>query len=68
MKAVVYHWMNDAWLHRLPKDFPELDWAIAASLADVERELVGADIFLVTNRSCTPELGVVVRRAGTSLK
>ncbi|MCH8857944.1 MAG: D-2-hydroxyacid dehydrogenase [Proteobacteria bacterium] len=55
-------------MHRLPKDFPELDWAIAASLADVERELVGADIFLVTNRSCTPELGVVVRRAGTSLK
>src|SRR5919107_814462 len=64
MRAVVYTFgVNDP-ATRLQADFPQLDWVIARSPDEVGRETRDADILVLSNRVCTPDLGEALRNGG----
>lgn len=50
-------------LLRLTKDFDEIDWLLASSPDEVAAKLPTADILILNNRICTPELGAALRHA-----
>jgi phosphoglycerate dehydrogenase-like enzyme len=64
MKAVFYTFHKDDPAARLRDDFPQLDWVIARSPEEVGRETRNADILVLSNRVCTPELGEALRNGG----
>jgi phosphoglycerate dehydrogenase-like enzyme len=66
MKAVLHTFQKDDPVHRFRDDFPQLQWALAASAQDVAREIGDAEILVLTNRACTPELGEALRQGGTA--
>ncbi|HEX2726051.1 MAG TPA: hypothetical protein VHN20_09555, partial [Beijerinckiaceae bacterium] len=61
MKAVLYTFQRSDPVHRFRDDFPQLQWAVASSPQDIAREIGDADILVLTNRVCTPELGAALR-------
>ena len=63
MKILAFHPASLGWLSRLPQDFPDAEWTLASSLSDVARALPGAEIFILPNSGCTPELGGILRKA-----
>jgi phosphoglycerate dehydrogenase-like enzyme len=69
MKAVLYTFHEHDPVARLAADFPDMEWSIARSPEEVGREARNADILILSNRVCTPELGQALRQgAGTSLR
>lgn len=64
MKAVLYTFHEDDPVTRLASDFPQLQWAVARSPEEVGREVRNADILILSNRVCTPELGQALRNGG----
>jgi phosphoglycerate dehydrogenase-like enzyme len=64
MKAVFYTFHENDPAAQLRADFPHLDWVIARSPEEVGRETRGADILVLSNRVCTPELGAALRDGG----
>jgi len=68
MKAILFPFGPSDSSTRLPHDFPELDWTVAASLEDVARAVPGTAIYVTSNRTCTPEVGEILRRDGQALR
>jgi phosphoglycerate dehydrogenase-like enzyme len=62
MKAVLYPFSADDQSVQLVHDFPELQWALATSPADVAREIGDAAILVTSNRVCAPAYGEALRR------
>jgi phosphoglycerate dehydrogenase-like enzyme len=44
--------------------FSQLDWVVARSPEEVGREVGDAEILVLSNRVCTPELGAALRKGG----
>jgi phosphoglycerate dehydrogenase-like enzyme len=65
MKAVLYPFSADDQSVQLPRDFPELQWALAASPADIAREIGDAAILVTSNRVCAPAYGEALRRCAS---
>jgi phosphoglycerate dehydrogenase-like enzyme len=64
MKAVLYTFHGDDPAAGFRKEFSRLDWVIARSPEEVGRETRDADILILSNRVCTPELGDALRNGG----
>ena len=64
MKAVLYTFHENDPAAGLRADFPQLEWVIARSAEEVGRETRDADILVLSNRVCTPELGEALRNGG----
>jgi phosphoglycerate dehydrogenase-like enzyme len=65
MKAVMYTNRRADRILQFEADFPEFDWAIVWSPAEFEREVADADLVVLSNRICTPELGAALTRGRT---
>ena len=63
MKIVVYPASDKSWSRPFARDFPAHEWRFAASPAELESALARADILVLPNSACTPELGTIVRAA-----
>src|SRR5437016_2549188 len=68
MKAVIYPFGPNEPIIELARDFPELEWAVVASPEELARAIVGAEIFVTSNRVCTPEGGAALRRGANALR
>jgi len=69
MKAVLYPFRPEEPIVQLVRDFPQLQWAIAASPDDIAREIGAAAILVTSNRVCGAAYGEALRRhAGQALK
>ena len=69
MKAVLYPFGPDEPIVGLVRDFPQLQWAIAASPGDIVREIGDAAILVTSNRICSAAYGEALRRhAGETLR
>jgi phosphoglycerate dehydrogenase-like enzyme len=68
MKAVIYPFGANEPIVQLTQDFPQLQWAVVTSVADVEREIGDAVVLITSNRVCTPAYGEVLRRVGRALR
>ena len=68
MKAVLFHIVAKDEFHRWPVDIPALEWAFAFSSAELKREIVDADILILTNRAASPDAGEILREEGKSLR
>jgi len=69
MKAVLYPFGPEEPIVALVRDFPQLHWAVAASPADIAREIGEAAILVTSNRVCSAAYGEALRRcAGGTLK
>ena len=53
MKAVLYPFRPDEPIVELVRDFPQLQWAIAAAPGDIAREIGDAAILVTSNRVCS---------------
>lgn len=67
MKAVLYVYRRADPVVRFVDDFPDIDWSVVWSPEDVDRELGDADLLVLTNRICTPDLAAVLKRHGGGL-
>ena len=69
MKAVLYPFAPEEPIVQLVRDFPQLQWAIAASPDDIAREIGAAAILVTSNRVWSAAYGEALRRhAGQALK
>ncbi|MFT5538587.1 MAG: D-2-hydroxyacid dehydrogenase (NADP+) [Alphaproteobacteria bacterium] len=69
MKAIMYTNRRADRIVQFTQEFPDLDWAVVWSCEEFERELAEADLVVLSNRICTPELGAAINRSRTeSLK
>jgi phosphoglycerate dehydrogenase-like enzyme len=68
MKAIIYPFSPTEPTVQLTKDFPELDWTVAASPDEVARAVPGATIYVASNRTCTAATGEALRRHGGALR
>jgi phosphoglycerate dehydrogenase-like enzyme len=69
MKAVLYPFGSDEPIRQLARDFPQLQWTIAGSPQDIDREIGDAAILVTSNRVCSSAYGEALRRsAGKSLR
>jgi phosphoglycerate dehydrogenase-like enzyme len=64
MKAVLYTYDERDALAGLRAHFSQLDWVVARSPEEVGREIGNAEILVLSNRVCTPELGAALRQGG----
>jgi phosphoglycerate dehydrogenase-like enzyme len=64
MKAVLYTYDERDALAGLRAHFSQLDWVVARSPEEVGREVGNAEILVLSNRVCTPELGDALRKGG----
>ncbi len=62
MKAVIYTNRRADRILQFAEEFRELDWSIVWSPQEMAAELPGADLIVLSNRICTPELGEAIRR------
>jgi phosphoglycerate dehydrogenase-like enzyme len=53
-------------LLRLTREFSEIEWQVAGNPAEVEAKLGRAEILILNNRICTPELGRALRAGDCS--
>src|ERR1700722_3509308 len=68
MKAVLYPFRSDEPIVALVRDFPQLQWAVAAAPGDIAREIGDAAILVTSNRVCSAAYGEALRRhAGDTL-
>jgi phosphoglycerate dehydrogenase-like enzyme len=65
MKAVMYTNRKADRILQFTTDFPDLDWAVVWSPEEFEREVADADLVVLSNRICTPELGAALARGRT---
>jgi phosphoglycerate dehydrogenase-like enzyme len=65
MKAVMYTNRRADRILQFTSDFPELDWAVVWSPAEFEHEVADANLIILSNRICTPELGAALVRGRT---
>jgi phosphoglycerate dehydrogenase-like enzyme len=69
MRAVLYPFGPDEPIAQLVADFPQLQWAVAASADEVAREIGDAAILVTSNRVCSAAYGEALRRcAGNTLR
>jgi phosphoglycerate dehydrogenase-like enzyme len=69
MKAVLYPFRAGEPIVALMGDFPQLQWALAASPEDIAREIGDAAILVTSNRVCSAPYGEALRRwAGQTLR
>src|SRR5580704_15132024 len=69
MKAVLYPFRSDEPIVALVRDFPQLQWAVAAAPGDIAREIGDAAILVTSNRVCSAAYGEALRRhAGDTLR
>jgi phosphoglycerate dehydrogenase-like enzyme len=68
MRIALYHIHDDPWLHGFPADFVDHDWSLVFTPDGLARVLPHSEILLLTNRSCTPELGALLRRGAKQLR
>ncbi len=69
MKAVLYPFRSGEPIVTLMGDFPQLQWALAASVEDIAREIGDAAILVTSNRVCSAPYGEALRRcAGRTLR
>ncbi len=69
MKAVLYPFGAGEPIVALMGDFPQLQWALAASAQDIAREIRDAAILVTSNRVCSAPYGEALRRcAGQTLR
>src|SRR3984957_13498410 len=69
MKAVLYPFRSDEPIVALVRDFPQLQWTIAAAPGDIAREIGDAAILVTSNRVCSAAHGEALRRhAGETLR
>lgn len=61
MKAVLYPFGPDEPIVQLVQDFPQLQWAIVSSPAEIAREIGAAAILVTSNRVCTLAYGEALR-------
>jgi phosphoglycerate dehydrogenase-like enzyme len=66
MKAVLYPFGSDEPILGLAQDFPQLQWVIAGSPADIAREIGDAAILVTSNRACSPAYGEALRGHASS--
>jgi len=62
MKVVLYPFGADEPTLQLVRDFPQLQWALAASPGDIVHEIGDASILVTSNRVCSPAYGEALRR------
>lgn len=67
MKVVLYPFGADDRSVQLLHDFPELQWSLAASPADIAREIGDATILVTSNRVCAPAYGEALRRCASRM-
>src|ERR1700741_4658977 len=65
MKAVLYPFSADDQSMQLLRDFPDLQWALAASPADIAREIGDAAILVTRTGFCAPAYGEALRRCAS---
>jgi D-2-hydroxyacid dehydrogenase (NADP+) len=63
MKGLFCAFRKDERLLRLTRDFDEIDWRIAHSPDDVAAMIADAQLLVLNNRICTPQMGAVLRSA-----
>jgi phosphoglycerate dehydrogenase-like enzyme len=69
MKAVLYPFRAGEPIVALMADFPQLQWALAASPEDIAREIGEAAILVTSNRVCSTPYGEALRAcAGQTLR
>jgi phosphoglycerate dehydrogenase-like enzyme len=69
MKAVLYPFRATDPIVGLVRDFPQLEWAVVASPAEVARAIGDAAILVTSNRVCSAAYGEALRRcAGDTLR
>lgn len=66
MKAVLYLYRRADPAARFVDDFPELEWTVVWSAEEAGDAVGDADILVMTNRICTPELAAILRRRITA--
>ena len=57
MHILLHHIHDDGWQRNFAADFPDHAWTFAFSPSEVAPALATAEVLLITNRACTPELG-----------
>jgi phosphoglycerate dehydrogenase-like enzyme len=62
MRAVLYTFRRNDPVLRFVEAFPELEWSVVWSPVEAAGALGRADVVVLSNRICTPELGDVLRR------
>jgi phosphoglycerate dehydrogenase-like enzyme len=50
-------------LLRMTREYDDIDWMVAGSPSDVQAKLPNAEILILNNRICTPDLGAALRSA-----
>ena len=68
MKAVIRSFRRQDENLRLMHEVGELQWACGWTLEDMEREIRDAEILVISNRACTPEVGHALRENGRELR
>jgi phosphoglycerate dehydrogenase-like enzyme len=68
MDILLHHIADDGWQRRFAEDFPQHRWSFAFTPEAAERAMPDAEILLITNRACTPELGRALRSGAARLK
>ncbi len=68
MKAVLMTYRRDDDHLRLPDDFPELRAEVVWSPAEMAAAAGDAEILILNNRICTPELGAAIRANARALR
>jgi hypothetical protein len=63
MKAILFPFGPTDSSTRLPHDFPELEWIVAASPEDVARAVPDTAIYVTSNRTCNLAIGQILQRA-----
>lgn len=66
MKAVLYLYRRADPAVRFVDDFPELEWTVVWSAEEAGDAVGDADILVMTNRICTPELAAILHRRITA--
>jgi hypothetical protein len=67
MKAILYPFGPDEPIVGLVRDFPQLQWTIAAAPGDIAREIGDAAILVTSNRVCSAAYGEALRRSSRCL-
>jgi phosphoglycerate dehydrogenase-like enzyme len=62
MKGVLYPFGPDEPVLQRVEDFPQLQWAVAASADDIAREIGTAAVLVTSGRVCGPAYGEALRR------
>jgi phosphoglycerate dehydrogenase-like enzyme len=62
MKAVLFPFARPDPAERLAQDFPEIELVTIGSAAEADAHLADTDILLLSNRTCTKEMGAALKK------